>query len=162
MFYGKRLVSTISQVVSILRDYAYISKSSLLSARCYGSWLRQNSVHLIPRSNGTWPCIVQSESPKSDVIMARQKPPVLAYYGTEPFNFTISHNSVNTNSIANVLGLNDGKTCTLCIGTSALFPHWVLSKSHYVPNPNLGRALRSTSPGVQWHAITPIVSNYTV
>ncbi len=67
------------------------------------------------------------KTPRLDVIMARRKPPVPAYYGTGPFNFTISHNCVNTNSITSVRGSNDGKTCTLYIGTSALFPHWVLS-----------------------------------
>ncbi len=62
-------------------------------------------------------------TPRHDVIMARQKSLVPAYYGAVPFNFTMSHNSVNTNSITSVLGLNDGKTCTLYIGTSALFLH---------------------------------------
>ncbi len=73
------------------------------------------------------------------VIMVHQKPPVLSYYGTGPFNFTISHNSVNTNSITSVLGSNDGKTCTLCNNTSAPFLHKELTKSHSIPNPDLGR-----------------------
>ncbi len=77
-------------------------------------------------------------SPRRDVKIARQKPPVLAYKGAGPFNFTISHNSAYTNSITSVLGLNDGKTCTLYTGTSALFLRRVLSKSHSIPNPNLG------------------------
>ena len=46
---------------------------------------------------------------RRDVIMVRQKPPVSSYCGTCPFKFTISHNSVNTNSITSALGLNDGK-----------------------------------------------------
>ena len=57
---------------------------------------------------------------RRDVIMERQKPPVSSYYGTGPFNFTISHNSVNTNSITSALGLNDGKTCLRYISASAL------------------------------------------
>ena len=80
------------------------------------------------------------KAPRRDVIMAGQKPPVLTYYGTCPFNFTISHNSVNTNSITSVPGLNDGKICPLYINTSALFLRQGLTKSHFIPHPNLGCA----------------------
>ncbi len=80
-------------------------------------------------------------TPRRDVIMACQKPPVPAYYGAGAFNFTISHNSINTNSITSVPFLNDGKTCTLYVGTSALFLHRVVSKSHSIPNPILGCTL---------------------
>ncbi len=66
-----------------------------------------------------------------DVIMARQTPPVSSYYGTCPFNVTISHNSVITNSITSVLGLNDGKTCTLYINTNAPFLHKELKVAPY-------------------------------
>ncbi len=79
-------------------------------------------------------------TPRRDVIMADQKPPVLAYYGVGPFNFTISHNSVNTNSITSVLGSNDGKTCTLYNNASALFLRTKIAKPHSIPNPYLGCA----------------------
>ncbi len=97
----------------------------------------------IPRAHG----LVSSSqrTPKCDVNMARQKLPVLAYYGTGPFNFTILHNSVNTNSITSVLGLNDGKICTLYSDTSAFFPRRVLPKSHSIPDPNL-RCACATAP----------------
>ncbi len=51
---------------------------------------------------------------------------------------TISHNSVNTNSITSVLGSNDDKTCTFYNNT--LFLHKELTKSHSIPNPDLGCA----------------------
>ncbi len=84
-------------------------------------------------------------TPRRDIKMARKKPPVPAYYGLAPFNFTISHNSINTNSFTSVLGLNDAKTRTLYVGTSVLPLHRVLSKSHSIPNPNLGCS-RATAP----------------
>ncbi len=81
--------------------------------------------------------------------MARQNPPVSSYYGTGPFNFAISHNSVNTNLITSVPGLNGSKTCPLSISTSALFLREGITKLHSIPNPNLGctryRAKSSTS-----------------
>ncbi len=77
---------------------------------------------------------------RRDVIMECQNPPVSSYYGTGPFNFTISHNSVNTNSITSALGLNDGKICPRYIGASVLFLHKELTKSHSIPNPDLGCA----------------------
>ena len=77
---------------------------------------------------------------RRDVIMVRQNPPVSSYYGTGPFNFTISPNSVNSNSITSILGLNDGKTCPLSINTSVFLLHKELTKSHSIPNPNLGCA----------------------
>ncbi len=73
-------------------------------------------------------------TPRCDIKMACQKSPVPAYYGAVPFNFTISHNSVNTNSITRLLGLNDGNICTLYLGISVFSLHWVLS----TPNPKLG------------------------
>ena len=62
----------------------------------------------------------------------------MVYYRAGPFNFTISNNSANTNSITSVLGLNDGKICTLYIGTTAFTLHRVLPKLHSIPNPMLG------------------------
>ncbi len=93
-----------------------------------------------PRSNGTWLVSANQRSPRHDVTMAHQKPPILAYYGAGPCNFTISQNSVNINSITSVLGLNDGKICTLYPATSAFTLRWVLPKSHSIPNPKRGCA----------------------
>ncbi len=44
--------------------------------------------------------------------------------GLAPFDFTISNNSANTHSITIVLGLDDGKLCTLCLDTSAVTLHF--------------------------------------
>ncbi len=66
-----------------------------------------------------------------DVIMPRQKPPASSYYGTCPFKFTNSYNSVTTNSIKVHLGLNDGKICPLYVNTRALFLQG-LAKSHSI------------------------------
>ncbi len=77
---------------------------------------------------------------RRDVIMAHQKPPVLTNYGAGLFKFTISHNSINTDSIIIALGLNDGKTCPLYISTSALFLHQGSTKSHSIPNLGTGCA----------------------
>ncbi len=107
----------------------YISEYRLPSARYHGLWLRQNPVQWIPRSNGTCIVLANQRTPRRDVKMARQKPPVLAYYGAGPFNFT--------NSITNVPGLKDGKICTLYIDTSVFPLHRVLLKSRSIPNPKL-------------------------
>ncbi len=64
----------------------------------------------------------------------------MTYYRAGPFNFTISNNSANTNSITSVLGLNDGKKYTLYIDTITVSLHRVLPKSHSIPNPALGCA----------------------
>ena len=94
----------------------------------------------LTRSNGTWLVSTNQRSPRRDVIMARWKPPVLVNYGAGPFNFTISHNSSNIKPITSVLGLIDGKICALYIDSSAFTLHWVLWKSHSIPNPKLGCA----------------------
>ena len=70
----------------------------------------------------------------------------MAYYGAGPFNFTISNNSANTNSITSVLGLNDGKLYTLYIDTITVALHKVLPKSHSLPNPALGVRGCATAP----------------
>ncbi len=62
----------------------------------------------------------------------------MAYYGAGPFNFTISNNSANTNSITGILSLNDSKLYTLYIDTIMVVLLKVLPKSHSIPNPVLG------------------------
>ena len=125
----------------ILRVYSSKSKSRLskVPSACYhGSWLRQNPAQWIPRSNDTWLVSTNQRTPRRDVKMARQKLPVLAHYGAGPFNFTISHNSANTNSITSAPGLTDGNIYTLYIDTSMFPLHRVLSKSHSLSTPKLG------------------------
>ena len=78
---------------------------------------------------------------RRNVIMACQKTRASSYYGTCPFKFTISHNSVNSNSITSTLGLNDGKICPRYVNANALFLPKELTKSHSIPDLDTGCVL---------------------
>ncbi len=122
----------------ILRIYIYIYQSTAcrLSVTMVSSCAKTSSNGL---SDRTAHGLVSSNqrAPRQDVIMARKKPPVSTYYGACPFNFTISHNSVDIN----------GKICPLSNNTSALFVHQGLTKSRSMSDPDLGCA-RATAPNL--------------
>ncbi len=81
----------------------------------------------------------------------------MAYYGAGLFNFTILHNLTNASSITSVLGLNDGKLCTLYIDTITVTLHRVLQQHIVSPTFSQSKVYQScNSPlSASYNAHTP-------
>ncbi len=65
----------------------------------------------------------------------------MAYYMAGPFNFTISNNSANTNSITGAPGSNDGKLCLRYIDSTMVTLYKVFPEARSISNPARGRAV---------------------
>ena len=75
-----------------------------------------------------------------------------------PFNFTISNNSANTNSITGAPGSNDGKLCLRYIDITTVILHKVFPESRSISNPARGRAV--TRPRQILHFCTEVSETY--